>query len=421
MHIVIIDLDDPHVRFEMVMADDVTSVDTTRRERIEDIVSRPPYENQDTVVAINADYFGIRHGPEGLTVKNGQRLDDGDGESQNPNALWRSSLAISRLNRISLGRKTADELNNPRAYRERFYNAIGGGPLILNYGVVIPNIVSCMLEGFPLGACRRRIQTAAGLSEDGRWLYLAVGEGRDIQGFARLLKDYGAYTAIKLDGGGSSQLWYDGEMRHETDRPVGNALLVFISPVPRHDAEIEPDTNFTVVEPGERAELGFEILNTGFLDWDPDLGYRFRNVQGWPVLGPAYYRLPQTIPSDGSLLLAWDTATPVHPGIYEAEWQLVRRTEPIGPRFRFGVVVVPRGSGATGFKAHIETRLNALRSRAGFERDWPQIRSELEREIWNEVKSELRAALSAENGRASASAEAVIRAQWLPLLRHLAW
>ena len=225
LHVVAIDLHDPHIRFEMVMADDVTSVETTHRERIEDIVNRQPYEDQDVAVAVNADYFGRRHGPEGLTVKNGRRLDaDGD-LGQNPNAVWRSSLTISRLNRVTLGRKSAEELEDPRAYRERFYNAVGGGPLILNYGVVIPNTVACLLERFPVGACRRKIQTAAGLSEDGRWLYLAVGEGRDIQGFARLFRDYGAFTALKLDGGGSSQLWYDGEMRHDTDRAVGKKTL----------------------------------------------------------------------------------------------------------------------------------------------------------------------------------------------------
>ena len=237
IHLVIIDLHNPYIRFETVMADDVTSVNTDHRERVEDMVTRPPYADQPVVVAVNADYFGHTHGPEGLTVKNGQRL-DGPGLS-NPNALWRSSLAISRLNRVSLGRKDAADLTDPLAFREHFYTAVGGAPLILSYGVVIPNTIACPMERFPVGACRRKIQTVAGLSRDGRWLYLAAGQGRDVEGFARLLRDYGAFTAIKLDGGGSSQLWYDGRMRHDSDRPVANALFVFYSPVPRHDLRWE--------------------------------------------------------------------------------------------------------------------------------------------------------------------------------------
>lgn len=421
IHVVIIDLEDPHIRFEMVMADDVSSVNTTQRERIEDMVSRPPYQDQGVVVAINADYFGQNHGPEGLTVKNGRRLDDYGGPVQNPNALWRSSLAISRLNRVSLGRKSAEDLDNPRAYRERFYNAIGGGPLILNYGVVIPNVVACPLERFPVGACRRTIQTAAGLSEDGRWLYLMVGEGRDIEGFARLLRDYGAFTAIKLDGGGSSQLWYDGRVRHDTDRPVGNALLVFHHPVPRHDARFTSPVDFPVVEPGERIAIDFEIENTGFLDWEPDLGYRFKNVQGWPVLGPAYQRLLQPVPAGSALSSSLTIIAPYRPGVYEAEWQLVRRADPIGPRLWFGVVVVPPDSADNGVKEQIETQLAGQRARSQFEREWPTLRPKLEQAIWREVENQLRAALDDTHGQINIGFSTRNAAWWMPLLRPLPW
>jgi uncharacterized protein YigE (DUF2233 family) len=428
IHVVTIDLDNPYIRFEMVMADDVNSVNTDRRERIEDMVSRPPYQEQEVVVAINADYFGHNHGPEGLTVKNGRRLDIGEGWGENPNALWRSSLAISRLNRVSLGRKSSQELTALRAYRERFFNAIGGGPLILNYGVVIPNVVACPLERFPLGACRRTIQTAAGLSEDGRWLYLAVGEGRDIEGFAALLRDYGAFTAVKLDGGGSSQLWYDGQMRHDTERAIGNALFVLYSPVPRHDARVAGPSHFPVVEPGERVEINFEIQNTGFLDWEPDLGYRFKNVQGWPVLGPAYWHLPEPVPAGGSLATSLTVVAPYRPGVYEAEWQLARRAEPIGPRLWFGLVVVPPrglgrkqpGDGEAGLKEQIEAQLTARRARLGFEQEWPALRREIERAIWREVETELRSAWCDENGRAEISIGAMRWAWWAPLLRALA-
>ena len=421
IHVVIIDLDNPKIRFDMIMADDVSSVSTTRRERIEDMVSRPPYEDQGIVVAINADYFGHRHGPEGFTVKNGRRLDAGGAEQQNPNALWRSSLAISRFNRVFLGRKSAEELDDPRAYRERYYTAIGGGPLILNYGVVIPNTVACLLERFPVGACRRRIQTAAGLSQDGRWLYLAVGEGRDIQGFARLLRDYGAFTAIKLDGGGSSQLWYNGEMRHDTDRPVGNALFVFYGPTPRHGARFRNLSGVPVVEPGERVEIAYRIENQGYLDWEPDLGYRLKNVQGWPVLGPAYERLASVVQGGDALESTLEFVAPYLPGVYEAEWQFVRRSEPIGSRMHFGIVVVPPGSGATGFTRHIKSRLDSALSRTEFEQAWPALRQTLDREIWSEVAAELRTILVDADGRPKAAVEAHIRQHWMPPLRHLAW
>ena len=421
IHIVIIDLDNPTIRFDMVMADDVTNVDTTRRERIEDMVQRSSYGDQELVVAINADYFGWDHGPEGLAVKNGRRLDAEGDQYQNPHALWRSSLAISRLNQVSVGRKSADELDHPRAFRERFYNAVGGGPLILNYGVVIPNVVACLIEQFPVGACRRTIQTAVGLSEDQRRLFLAVGRGRDIEGFARLLRDYGAFTAIKLDGGGSSQMWYDGSMRHDSNRPVGNALLVLRSPVPRHDARFTGSSACLVVQPGERVEVNTQIQNTGFLDWQPDLGYRFKNVQGWPAVGPAYQRLPEPVLAGGLLTASLNIVAPQSPGLYETEWQLVHQAEPIGSRLWMAVAVVPAGSAETGLTEQIESRLAACSNRPGSENEWPALRQEIEREILEAVESELSTALSAEDDRPITLFEAIMRTWWMPLIQRLPW
>ena len=412
IHIIIIDLENPHIRFEMIMADDVTRVDTDERERIEDMVSRTPYQDAPVIVAINADYFGHTHGPEGLTVKNGQRL-DGTG-LENPHALWRSSLAVSRLNRVSLGRKSAEELMDPRAYREHVYNAVGGAPLILNYGVVIPNAVACLLERFPLGACRRTIQTTTGLSEDGRWLYLAVGQGRDVEGFAYLLRDYGAFTAIKLDGGGSSQLWYNGKMRYDSDRAVANALFVFYDSAPRHAAQWQALDRFIVAEPGQQVEIGFELFNTGHLDWEPDLGYRLKNVQGWPVVEPAFARLPLVVPADGSIVSSLNVVAPWTPGVYELQWQLVRRAESIGGRLWFALIVVPPGGDETGLVTRIQGHIDR-------EHEWPQLRRQLEHALRQDARARWYAQLDDGGGWTEKAIEAAPDTWWLLQQVPLAW
>jgi hypothetical protein len=189
----------------------------------------------------------------------------------------------------------------------------------------------------------------------------------------------------------------------------------------RHDARIHGLDNLVVAEVGERVEIDFRIQNTGFLDWEPDLGYRFRNVQGWPVLGPAYHQLPERVPAGGVVRSSWSIAVPFDPGIYEAEWQLVQRAAPIGSRFRFGVVVLPSSSAETGLRAAIEAQIARNRGRPGLGSEWPDLRQKLEQEIWHEIKSELREALSDKDGRARASVEAAIRTRWLPLLDYLAW
>lgn len=97
-------------------------------------------------------------------------------------------------------------------------------------------------EGVPMSAdgtelCDlRHPRTAAGFSEDGRTLYLAVVDGRTTVSvgmtcpeLGTLMAELGAWTAINLDGGGSTTMWVAGEgvVNSPSDggqRVVGNHL-----------------------------------------------------------------------------------------------------------------------------------------------------------------------------------------------------
>lgn len=62
-------------------------------------------------------------------------------------------------------------------------------------------------------------RTAIGLNKNGRWLYILVVDGRQpfyskgatFQELAEILKDFGAFNAMALDGGGSSTMVIEGE------------------------------------------------------------------------------------------------------------------------------------------------------------------------------------------------------------------
>jgi hypothetical protein len=118
---------------------------------------------------------------------------------------------------------------------------------------------------------------------------------------------------------------------------------------------------------------------------------------------------------------SWSVVAPHYPGVYEVEWQLVRRTEPIGSRLWLSLVVVPEGEVEGGLKEQFESRLAEWHSRAGVERNWRILRLELEREIRRTVETELRMASGGKDGQLGASIEAEIRARWIPILRQLAW
>jgi hypothetical protein len=95
---------------------------------------------------------------------------------------------------------------------------------------------------------KRHPRTAAGVTRDGRTLLLLVVDGRQpawsagatLIELADLMRELGAWTALNLDGGGSSAFWWrspdetEGKVRNRPSdgyvRPVANALGVRIAP-----------------------------------------------------------------------------------------------------------------------------------------------------------------------------------------------
>lgn len=253
-HVLRLDVQSPELSFEMVMADDATSVNQGKpsaspREFVRDMVAREPYASRNPLIGVNADYFGDTgnvHGPEGLTVKNGVRL---DGFFAHPpqvdadqNEWKRSSLSISAARAVRIGKLTDCTRGSCLRWSptDAYYNTVGGGPLFVANGERIGGLGSlapCRDE-FGQGADRYCTGafpwTAVGVTQDGRYLVLVVSAlDKTMDDAAAVLISEGAWTAMKLDGGGSTQLWYKFATPQsivDTDRPVANALLVFGSP-----------------------------------------------------------------------------------------------------------------------------------------------------------------------------------------------
>lgn len=259
VHIFRIDTHSPNLSFEMVMAEDSRNVNegkedkSSPRQRVADMVARPPYASRNPVLAFNADYFAKDndHGPEGLTIKNGERFDgqfadppDYDAlrlaEDGNTNETNRSSLSLSTLNAVRIGRQTDCDTGcvSWPFTGTAYYNTTGGGPLFIEDGKRVGGFGSqqpCEHEGFSTasdGYCGNagKPWTAVGVSQDGRYLIVAVGESETMDTMASVLLAEGAWRAMKLDGGGSTQLWYRGEEIISGSRAVANAILVFSQP-----------------------------------------------------------------------------------------------------------------------------------------------------------------------------------------------
>jgi hypothetical protein len=199
------------------------------------------------------DYRG--HGPEGLTVVHGERLDGINVNDTDNNAVNRPWLAAAEkyafqddLNaeklRVEISQLTGTD---PGISPENWiWTGMGGAPWLIKDGDVVEwEIAACYQAA---GSCYDGAsQTAAGLSEDGRWLFLVLGVKPptllDLANFMQA--ELEIHQAIKLDGGGSTQLWYTGAedpyILRGDGRPLTNYLAVIAPPGNGIILEPEPE------------------------------------------------------------------------------------------------------------------------------------------------------------------------------------
>jgi hypothetical protein len=111
-------------------------------------------------------------------------------------------------------------------------DAIGGGPALVRGGVVVYRPQDELFTGNLLG--QRHPRTAVGQLADGRLLLLqadgrsAVSKGLTMSQLANQMVRYGAVSAMALDGGGSSEIAFNGHvLNHPSDgheRPLADSL-----------------------------------------------------------------------------------------------------------------------------------------------------------------------------------------------------
>jgi hypothetical protein len=242
VHIVRINLRDPRVHFRNAIANN----DQGGRETVVSMAHRLGAK-----VAINGDYFDFSRSsdnywswpwPQGMTWINGvdrtQRCENHPTNCSYWRAdWWRSSLAISHENQVDIARmeQRRDSPNN--------YNVIGGGPRFIKDGnpewVALDRVYDCTIndEPFPRANCpsyttQRSNWTAVGLTQDGNTMIIVAGSNMLPGDMIARMQAEGAYDAIRMDGGGSSTLYYDGALRFwgegTAGRAVADALMVFV-------------------------------------------------------------------------------------------------------------------------------------------------------------------------------------------------
>lgn len=165
-------------------------------------------EDNGAVLAINGDYYGFRS--DGILIRNGVIYRDDPA---------RMGLVIYRDGTVAIYDETtttADELIANDAWQ-----TLSFGPPLVDDGQIIDGIDEVEID---TNVGNHSVQghqprTAIGVIDDNHFVFVVV-DGRE-KGYSRgvtmtelaqIMQDLGATTAYNLDGGGSSELWFDGEV-----------------------------------------------------------------------------------------------------------------------------------------------------------------------------------------------------------------
>lgn len=191
VHAVVVQLDAPGIQV----------VSTPHRQRWRTVSSYA--EAQEVQVAVNGGFWALMQGARGLAAGGG--------------TIWPNNGELDpELGELVIDREGHVRLVAPgepidAEQMAEISDAVSGRPWLVHEG----ELVTETLDAFET-ANDRAPRTAVGLSRDGHLLYIAVVDGRQPESrgmtlyeLGRLMDELGAYEAMNLDGGASSEMYVE--------------------------------------------------------------------------------------------------------------------------------------------------------------------------------------------------------------------
>ena len=168
----------------------------------------------DAIFAINGDYYGFR--TSGIVIRNGVIFRDNGA---------REGLAIYRDGSMALYDETTTTAQELIA--AGVWNTLSFGPGLLENGQILDGIDKVQIDTNIGNHSMQGNQprTGLGMISANHFVFIAVdgrstgySRGVTMPEFAQLFKDLGATVAYNLDGGGSTSMYFNGEV---VNNPLG--------------------------------------------------------------------------------------------------------------------------------------------------------------------------------------------------------
>ncbi|MFF2488064.1 phosphodiester glycosidase family protein [Microbacterium sp. NPDC058062] len=203
-------------------------------ENITELTSRIAADN-DAIFAINGDYYGFRD--TGIVIRNGVVFRD---EPARQGLVFYTDGRVEVYDETTT---TADELLADGAW-----NTLSFGPAIVEDGAVVDGIETTEIDtNFGNHSIQGdQPRTAVGVIDENHLVFVVVdgrqsgySEGVTLTELADIMIDLGATTAYNLDGGGSSTMYFDGEVINSPSNggERGTSDILYIADASAADAE----------------------------------------------------------------------------------------------------------------------------------------------------------------------------------------
>lgn len=164
--------------------------------------------NNDAIFAINGDYYGFRS--DGIIIRNGVVYRDEPA---------RAGLAFYKDGSIKVYNEKST--TGEKLISEGVWNTLSFGPALLEDGNIVSGISDFEVDtNFGNHSIQgNQPRTGVGIIDNNHFIFI-VADGRNkgyssgvtMTEFAEIFKDYGCKTAYNIDGGGSSEMWFRGNV-----------------------------------------------------------------------------------------------------------------------------------------------------------------------------------------------------------------
>ena len=160
--------------------------------------------NNDAILAVNGDYYGANS--SGYVIRNGVVYRDTVRENSN-----NGDLAIYKDGSFKIIYE--DQISAEQLVKDGVINLLAFGPALVENGEIAVG------KNQEVGqAMASNPRTAIGIIDENHYIIVvsdgrtSESEGLSLYQLAEVMKSYGAKTAYNLDGGGSSTLYFNGQV-----------------------------------------------------------------------------------------------------------------------------------------------------------------------------------------------------------------